>query len=106
MRSSELPGRRSSLRPVGRGEGEGIGRRLMIAVESRALGELGLETLFCHAQMAAVPFYERLGWTPVGDVFTEAGIEHRRMELHRARIAGTEPAEKHVPDEGFPPHGI
>ena len=87
-------------------QGEGIGRRLMIAVESRALGELGLETLFCHAQMAAVPFYERLGWTPVGDVFTEAGIEHRRMELHRARIAGTEPAEKHVPDEGFPPHGI
>ncbi|MEM7754453.1 MAG: GNAT family N-acetyltransferase [Planctomycetota bacterium] len=87
-------------------QGEGIGRRLMIAVESRALGELGLETLFCHAQMAAVPFYERLGWTAVGEVFTEAGIEHRRMELQRERIATTEPAEKHVPDEDSAAHGV
>lgn len=89
-------------------QGEGIGRRLMIAVESRAFGELGLDRLFCHAQMPAVPFYERLGWTPVGEMFVEAGIEHRRMELNRERLESqaSSAADSHLPDDGTPPHGV
>ena len=60
-------------------QGQGIGRRVMTAVEARAFGELGLVELFCHAQLPAVPFYERLGWRADPETFEEAGIPHRRM---------------------------
>lgn len=69
-------------------QSQGIGRRLMVAIEARALGELGLEGLFCHARGPAIPFYERLGWSVVGDPFEEVGIEHMRMEL-RGEPAGS-----------------
>lgn len=62
-------------------QGEGLGRRLVVAVESRAFGELGLTELFCHAQLPAIGFYDALGWETVSDEFTEAGIPHRRMRL-------------------------
>lgn len=58
---------------------EGIGRRLVIEVEKRAFAELGLERLYCHAQVTAVDFYSNLGWTIEGEKFIEAGIEHFRM---------------------------
>lgn len=64
--------------------GEGIGTRLMIAVEARAFGELGLSRLFCHAQQRAVAFYDGLGWAVEGEPFVEAGIPHRRMAMHAA----------------------
>ncbi len=60
-------------------QGEGIGRRLMIAMEARGFGELGLEQLYCHAQLTALAFYERLGWQADDEVFLEAGIEHKKM---------------------------
>jgi len=60
-------------------QGEGIGRRLMIAMEARGFGELGLEQLYCHAQLEALAFYERLGWSCESEVFVEAGIEHKKM---------------------------
>ncbi len=62
-------------------QGEGIGRHLIIAIESHGFGRLGLSQLFCHAQLSAIPFYERLGWTVDSDVFTEAGIEHRKLSI-------------------------
>lgn len=62
-------------------QGEGLGRRLVVAAEARAFGELGLERLYCHAQDRAVGFYERLGWRAQGEPFTEAGIGHRKMVL-------------------------
>jgi predicted GNAT family N-acyltransferase len=37
--------------------------------------------LWCHAQLTAVPFYERLGYVRTGPVFVEAGIDHVRMEF-------------------------
>ena len=33
------------------------------------------------AQLDALGFYERLGFTAYGDVFDDAGIDHRMMEL-------------------------
>ena len=36
--------------------------------------------LWCHAQLTAVPFYERLGYVKSGPIFVEAGIDHVRME--------------------------
>jgi predicted GNAT family N-acyltransferase len=36
--------------------------------------------LWCHAQLTAVPFYERLGYVRSGPIFVEAGIDHVKME--------------------------
>lgn len=60
-------------------QGEGIGTRLVVAIERRAFGELGLRELFCHARDTAYGFYESLGWAYDSEVFEEAGVPHRRM---------------------------
>ncbi|MEO1007708.1 MAG: GNAT family N-acetyltransferase [Planctomycetota bacterium] len=70
-------------------QGEGLGRRLVVAIEARAFGELGLETLYCHAQETAIGFYEKLGWAGEGPRFMEAGIEHLKMVVQ----APPEPAD-------------
>lgn len=62
-------------------QGEGIGRRLVVAVESRAFGELGLKELVCHAPVTAVPFFESIGWVMEPEVFQEAGVPHRRAVM-------------------------
>jgi N-acetylglutamate synthase-like GNAT family acetyltransferase len=62
---------------------EGIGRRLVVAVESRAFGELGLFELYCNAQVAATGFYERLGWEADSEIFLEANIPHKRMAIRQ-----------------------
>lgn len=58
--------------------GHGVGRVLMDVVEAGARAQ-GLRTVVVHAQAAAVPFYERLGYVASGAPFLEAGIEHRAM---------------------------
>lgn len=65
-------------------QGEGIGRRLVVATERRAFGELGITSLYCHAQLPAAGFYRRLGWEEDGEVFTEAGIPHKKMVVQCA----------------------
>lgn len=73
-------------------QGEGIGQRLVIEVESRAFGELGLAGLFCFAQTTALGFYEKLGWEAEGEEFEEAGIPHRVMVIRRPpELADDEP---------------
>ncbi len=62
-------------------QGEGIGRSLVAAVESRAFGELGLTELICHAKADAATFYEKFGWRPDPEPFVEAGVPHRKMTL-------------------------
>lgn len=57
---------------------QGIGRALMERCHEIAERQ-GLEQVWCHAQVAAVPFYERLGYRVTGALFEEAGIDHRRM---------------------------
>lgn len=74
-------------------QGEGVGQLLLSALERRAFGELQLPELYCHAQQRAIGFYERLGWTVDGPVFTEAGIPHRKMRFRpedRPDLIGTE----------------
>ena len=58
--------------------GRGAGRRLMAAIEGRAI-ELGLDRLRLNAQVAVLPFYEKLGYAAHGEVFVEADIDHRAM---------------------------
>lgn len=60
--------------------GRGIGTALLRrAVELAIAG--GRPHAFLHAQCAAIPFYERLGFRAEGPVFLDAGIEHRLMRL-------------------------
>ncbi|MBY0280330.1 GNAT family N-acetyltransferase [Candidatus Binatia bacterium] len=58
--------------------GHGVGRKLMDVMEANARAR-GLTTILVHAQLAAVPFYEHLGYAASGEAFDEAGIPHRRM---------------------------
>jgi predicted GNAT family N-acyltransferase len=68
-------------------QGEGIGRKLVAEIERRALGELGVQELYCHAQESACGFYEQLGWQYDSDVFEEVGVRHRRMVVRAANPA-------------------
>jgi predicted GNAT family N-acyltransferase len=58
--------------------GHGVGRVLMNVVEANARAQ-GHASIVLHAQLAVVPFYERLGYATTGEAFDEAGIPHRRM---------------------------
>jgi predicted GNAT family N-acyltransferase len=65
--------------------GGGVGEALMRRLHALA-AEHGLTQVWCNAQVAAVPFYERLGYRVVGEArFFEAGIEHARMEAKLER---------------------
>jgi predicted GNAT family N-acyltransferase len=57
----------------------GAGRALLDALTAEAL-RLGVTHLVLHAQVQAIGFYERCGFTVVSDEFVQAGIPHRRME--------------------------
>lgn len=58
--------------------GRGVGRALLDRLLARA-EEIGLGKLFLHAQTSAEGFYAKAGFTPVGRVFQEADIPHRKM---------------------------
>lgn len=65
---------------------QGIGALLM----ERALeeiGKIGLGCVYLTAQSDKLEFYRRFGFAALGDDFDDAGIPHRRMELHIARQA-------------------
>lgn len=57
----------------------GVGKLVMERLHSIAR-EHGQASLWCHAQVTAAPFYERLGYVRTGPTFLEAGIVHVRME--------------------------
>ena len=61
--------------------GRGIGSLLMRTIEAHARDQ-GYTRLILEAQCHAIPFYEKLGYIAEGDIFLDAGIEHRLM--HRA----------------------
>ena len=41
------------------------------------------ETIYMHAQCDVVPFYEKLNFKKIGDIFEEAGILHYKMILSK-----------------------
>lgn len=69
-RIAVLPGQR----------GRGIGTMILGSLLHEAR-RLGIREPCLHAQVQAVPFYERLGFERKGEVFDEAGIPHVRMSL-------------------------
>lgn len=60
------------------GRRAGTGAALLTRLEQRAR-ERGLARVELHAQVHARGFYERAGYTPFGEVYLEAGIEHVGM---------------------------
>lgn len=60
-------------------QGKGLGKELSLAAEKYAQ-DSGFHTMFCHARKVASPFYLKLGYTIVGDEFTEVNIPHYLME--------------------------
>lgn len=58
----------------GRGVGTALLERLLRLAAARHLC-----SVFLYAQCNAIPFYERLGFVAEGDVFSDAGIDHRTM---------------------------
>jgi hypothetical protein len=59
--------------------GRGLGRRLMEALEKRALAK-GARVVMLDAREEAVPFYLNLGYQDLGPIGTKfARIPHRRM---------------------------
>ena len=59
---------------------QGIGRALLDALVAEAR-RLKLEEVSLGAQLPAVSFYERAGFEAYGDVFLDAGIDHKMMRL-------------------------
>lgn len=78
------PGTAGSVGTIGRmavaeaARGTGTGRALLDLLVGRA-AERGLPAVELHAQLHARGFYERAGFTPFGEVYLEAGIEHLGM---------------------------
>lgn len=58
--------------------GRGVGSALLLALVEQARQE-ALPDCHLHAQVSAIPFYERHGFSAEGDVFMDANIPHRNM---------------------------
>ncbi len=58
----------------------GCGRRVMEALQEEARHR-GYPGITLASQLHAIGFYERLGYVARGDLFLDAGIEHRWMDL-------------------------
>ena len=60
--------------------GKGIGSRLLAAVIEEAQ-QAGHKQVFLHAQVSVIEFYKHHGFSAEGEIFIDAGIEHRTMRL-------------------------
>jgi len=60
-------------------QGRATGRALVARAEALAR-ERGFRRLMMHARSSAIGFYEKCGYSIVGDEFLEQGIPHVRME--------------------------
>ena len=67
---------RMAVDAAARGRGHGAA---VLAELHRQAAVLGLPEVELHAQLTARGFYERAGYTAVGDVYEEAGIAHVTM---------------------------
>lgn len=60
-------------------QGKGIGASMMNYAENVAT-DAGFKTMVMHARKTAVGFYEKLGYSVVGNEFIEVSIPHYIME--------------------------
>lgn len=64
--------------------GQGVGRALLEQVLDTLAAD-GNQVPFLNAQTAVIGFYQRFGFEPVGPIFDDAGIPHRRMVKGRRK---------------------
>ncbi|MDM5297567.1 GNAT family N-acetyltransferase [Bacillus pumilus] len=57
----------------------GLGHKLLEALEAEAIAQ-GAKEAVMHAQVQALPFYEKKGYYVVSEPFEEAGITHVKMK--------------------------
>jgi len=65
--------------------GTGLGAALIREALTILRDMPGITRAALGAQIDALGFYEKLGFTAYGDVFDDAGIDHRMMERHVPR---------------------
>ena len=58
---------------------QGIASKIMEAIEMYARNN-GIKKVILNAQLYIKDFYMNLGYTPIGDIFQEADIDHIKME--------------------------
>lgn len=58
--------------------GSGVAAKLMANLTDFAQ-EHGVQKLWLHAQLSAIGFYEKMGYSQEGEIFVEAGIQHITM---------------------------
>lgn len=59
--------------------GKGVGAALVNSVVDDVINSGKKEQMYMHAQVHAVPFYEKLGFKKQGKLFLECDIEHYTM---------------------------
>jgi predicted GNAT family N-acyltransferase len=59
---------------------KGLGSQIM-GVLIEITQSKGISSLILHAQVSAIPFYEKLGFIANGPIYDEAGIPHRNMMM-------------------------
>ena len=64
--------------------GRGIGSAVMEYLVDHAW-KRGADEIYLHAQLATLAFYSRFGFTPRGEVFDDANIDHKEMFLSKER---------------------
>jgi predicted GNAT family N-acyltransferase len=60
--------------------GLGFGKKLLKRATETAKRR-GAKSIYLHAQVPVIGFYESMGFRCVGPIFDEAGIPHRKMML-------------------------
>jgi GNAT superfamily N-acetyltransferase len=61
----------------------GIGTALLRGVESAVRADTAVRILWCRARVAALPFYRRLAWEVVSDVYDIPSVGPHRTMLRR-----------------------
>ncbi|MFD0764007.1 GNAT family N-acetyltransferase [Mucilaginibacter lutimaris] len=61
------------------GQGKGIGTQIIAYITGFVEREHGTK-LWCHARLSATGFYDKLGYSKVGNEFQKNGINYIRME--------------------------
>ena len=59
---------------------QGVGRQILEGLVHLAQSQ-GAKSIVLHSQVAAIPFYQNLGFQVQGPIYDEAGIAHRNMIL-------------------------
>ena len=64
--------------------GRGVGAALLRAAVAHLQQHDGARRLWCNARVAAVPFYERMGWRAVSGVFDVPTVGPHRVMIYPA----------------------